>query len=163
MRLVGCLAVFVFALAAVTSAVAASPAGPTFGVYTARVGVGGGGQLAVTISVTDPTTKGSVELDCGKPTSAVDSQTEIWHSPIIPLRNGSFSIHRTVTITRETTVTKTNAFVSKATFKGTVDAQGAFTSHDQFAGTILISGSPCNGTHFTASKLAGPTLAGPSP
>jgi hypothetical protein len=163
MRLLGCAAAFAVGLAIAAAALATSPAGPQFGVYTGRVGVGGGGLLIIDVSVTNPTTKASLVLDCGKPTTAVDSVTEIWDSPIIPLRKGSFSVHRTVTITRQTTVTKTNALVSKTTFTGTVDAQGAFTSHGQFAGTVLVAGSPCNGTHFTASRLAGPTLTGPSP
>jgi len=137
-------------------AFATGATGPQFGVYTANVALGGGGHLEASIHVLDPPSKVAVTFSCGKPTGQ-DTVTEVLNTPAIPLRSGSFNFHASVSLSKFTTLTENNALLHQSSYKATVSVNGAFTSRKQFAGTVLLSGSPCNRTSYTAPRLAGPT------
>ncbi len=146
----------VLALASAGSpALARTSSGPQFGVYTANVSVAGSGHLEVSIHVLDPPTKAALTFDCGKPTGR-DTVTAAWDSPPVPLHGGAFTFNGTASLARITTLTENNALVKRSSYRAAVDVKGAFTPRGQFAGTVLIGGSPCAGTSYEASRLAGP-------
>jgi len=120
------------------------------------VGIAGAGHLEASIHVNDPPATLETTFACGRPTGR-DTVTEVLNTPVILLHGGSFSFDRAASMKRFTTVTGNNALVSQISFNATVDVNGAFTAHGQFVGTVQLDGSPCHGTSYTASRLAGPT------
>jgi hypothetical protein len=140
-----------------SSALATAAARPQFGVYTANVAIGGVGHLEVSIHVLDPPTKVTLTFACGEPRGR-DTVTEVLNSAPVVVRGGAFSLTGTASLSRFTTLTENNALVKRSSVKATVDVRGAFTARGHFVGTALLGGSPCNGTSYTAPRLAGPAL-----
>jgi hypothetical protein len=132
----------------------ASAAGPLFGAYTGSKLLPGSGHLEITIHVDDPTTTGAVQADCGRP-SGSHVVTEDWDSAIIPFHHGGFNFSGQAKVNRITT-TSTGAIVNKSHYRASVRVNGHFADR-RFAGTVLISGSPCGGTSYTARRVPPPT------
>jgi hypothetical protein len=135
---------------------AAAVTKPYFGVYTVNQLLGGGGHLEASISVLDPPSKVDMQFDCGKP-SGLDTVTDVFYSPVIPLRSGSFRFLGKAKLTKLTTVTENNAPVKKSFYTASVDVSGTFkAANDQYIGSVQLGGSPCQGTAYTAYRKAAP-------
>jgi hypothetical protein len=146
-------AIVAFLLAGSTAL--ASGAGPRFGAYTAHKTLPNAGHLGVSISVDDPTTKGSIQADCSKPNGNFVLIHD-WVSAILPLRHGSMHFDGVAKVNLITT-THTGAILKQSHVRTNVHVTANF-AHGKFTGSVRIGGSPCQGTSYSATLVEPPKL-----